>query len=72
MINTILTWSGIVIAIALIICTTMQETKNAPVPSYGGNNNNKFKQKGKEAVLNNLTKVFGILLFVNTILLLRV
>ena len=65
----ILTWSGIIIAIALIICTVMQETKNAPVPNYGGNN--KFKQKGKEAVLNNLTKIFGILLFINAILLLR-
>ena len=71
MVNTILTWTGIVIAVALIICTVMQETKTAPVANYGGNNNNKFKKKGKEAILNNLTKVFGILLFANAILLLR-
>lgn len=68
----ILTWSGIIIAIALIICTVLQETKNTPIPNYGGNNNNKLKQKGKEAVLNNLTKIFGTLLFVNAILLLRI
>ena len=68
----VLTWSGIIIAIALIICTVMQETKNAPVPNYGGNNNNKFKQKGKEAILNNLTKIIGMLLLINAILLLRV
>lgn len=66
----ILTWSEIVIAIALIICTFLQETKNAPLPNYGGNN--KYKQKGKEAALNNLTKVFGFLLFANAILLLAI
>lgn len=68
--NNILTWLGIIISIALIICTIMQETKTAPIPNYGGNNN-KYKQKGKEAILNNLTKILGILLFINTIMLLR-
>lgn len=65
-----LMWSGIVIAIVLIISTTMQETKSAPATNYG-NTNAAFKPKGKEAVLGNITKIFGFLLFLNAILLLR-
>ena len=62
----ILMWSGIIIAVVLIISTTLQETKTAPTPSYGGTNNH-FKPKGKEAVLNNITKISGFLLFINAI-----
>ena len=67
----ILMWSGIIIAVILIISTVLQETKNAPVPSCGGSNNH-FKPRGKEAFLNNVTKISGFLLFVNAILLLRI
>lgn len=67
----ILMWSGIIIAVILIISTVLQETKNAPVPNYGGSNNH-FKPRGKEAFLNNVTKISGFLLFVNAILLLRI
>ena len=67
----ILMWSGIIIAIVLIISVTMQETKNAPIPSYG-KNNIQFKSKGKEAILGKITKISGFLLFLNTILLLRI
>lgn len=63
--------SGIIIAFVLIISTVLQETKNAPIPNYGENSNS-FKPKGKQAFLNNLTKVFGALLFINAILLLRI
>lgn len=67
----ILMWSGIVIAIVMIISTTMQETKSAPNTNYG-TNNAAFKPKGKEAILNNITKISGFLLFLNAILLLRI
>lgn len=67
----ILMWSGIVIAIILIISVTMQETKNAPIPSYG-KTNSYFKPKGKEVILGNITKISGFLLFLNAILLLRI
>lgn len=67
----ILMWSEIVIAIILIISTTMQETKTAPIPSYG-KSQSYFKPRGKEAILGNITKISGFLLFLNAILLLRV
>lgn len=67
----LLMWSSIIIAVTLIISVFLQDTKTSPAPDYGNNNKN-FKQKGKEAVLNNITKISGVLLFVNAILLLRI
>lgn len=67
----LLMWSSIIIAVTLIISVFLQDTKTSPAPNCGNNNKN-FKPKGKEAVLNNLTKISGVLLFVNAILLLRI
>lgn len=67
----LLMWSSIVVSIILIISVFLQDTKSTPTPDYGHNNKN-FKPKGKEAVLNNITKISGTLLFINAILLLRV
>jgi protein translocase SecG subunit len=67
----VLVWSEIVIAVIMIFVTLFQESKSTPLATYGGNRE-ALKPKGKEAVLNNLTKVFGVLLFINAILLLKI
>lgn len=64
----LLTWIQIIICIILIISVLLQDTKNAPQMSYGNNNQTYFKPRGKEAFLNNITKISGISLFVVSVL----
>lgn len=61
--QTFLTWAQLITCVILILSVMFQDSKNAP-QMYGGNNNqNYFKPRGKEAILNNLTKMSGIALF---------
>lgn len=63
-----LMWAQIITCIILIMSILFQDTKGAPQTSYGGNNQAYFKPRGKEAFLNNLTKVSGISLFAISII----
>jgi protein translocase SecG subunit len=67
----VLVWSEIIIALVVIFSALFQESKSTPIATYAGNRE-ALKPKGKEAILNNLTKIFGTLLFINAILLLKV
>lgn len=60
----VLIWLQIIICLILIISVLLQDSKNSPQMSYGNNNQTYFKPRGKEAFLNNLTKISGISLFV--------
>lgn len=58
-----LTWIQMIICIILTISILLQDSKNAPQTSYGNNNQSYFKPRGKEAFLNNITKISGVCLF---------
>ena len=62
-----LLWIQIIVCSILIISILFQDSKNAPQTSYGNNTQTYFKPRGKEAFLNNLTKVSGTALFVVSI-----
>lgn len=59
----ILIWLQIAICVILILSVLFQDSKNAPQNSFSGANQAYFKPRGKEAFLNNLTKISGIALF---------
>lgn len=58
-----LTWAQLITCVVLVLSVLFQDSKNAPQTSYGGNSQTYFKPRGKEAFLNNLTKISGICLF---------
>lgn len=58
-----LLWVQIITSVVLIISVLFQDSKNAPQSSYGGSSQSYFKPRGKEAFLNNLTKISGVVLF---------
>lgn len=62
-----LTWAQLIVCIILILSVLFQDSKNAPQTSYGNNSQAYFKPRGKEAFLNNLTKISGVCLFVISI-----
>ena len=64
----ILSWIQIVTCVVLILSVLFQDTKTNNQPLYGGANQKYFKPKGKEAILNNLIKLCGFILFVASII----
>ncbi|MEG0842994.1 MAG: preprotein translocase subunit SecG [Romboutsia sp.] len=62
-----------VLAVVLIVVVMGQDTKSAVPSQYGGEGNQSyFKPKGKEAFLGRITKIAGVLFFVNAIALLLI
>ena len=68
--NNILMGVQVVLCIAMIACVIPQDTKSAVPSQFGGEGNQSyFKPKGKEAFLARATKVVGVLLFINALVL---
>lgn len=67
-----LSWTQLIICLVLIISVLFQDSKNAPQTSYGSNSQTYFKPRGKEAFLNNLTKISGVALFAISIISLMI
>lgn len=62
-----------VLAIVLIVTVMGQDTKSAVPSQYGGEGSQSyFKPKGKEAFLARVTKIAGVLFFINAIALLLI
>lgn len=64
----ILSWIQIVTCVILIISVLFQDSKSNNQSLYGVNNQKYFKPKGKEAILNNITKISGFTLFLVSII----
>lgn len=63
-----LIWIQIITCLILIISVLLQDSKNAPQISQSSSNQSYFKPRGKEAFLNNVTKLSGITLFTISVL----
>lgn len=62
-----------VLAVVLILAVMGQDTKSAVPSQFGGEGNQSyFKPKGKEAFLGRVTKIAGVLFFLNAIGLLLI
>lgn len=62
-----------VLAVVLIVTVMGQDTKSAVPSQYGGEGSQSyFKPKGKEAFLARVTKIAGVLFFINAIALLLI
>lgn len=62
-----------VLALVLIVTVMGQDTKSAVPSQYGGEGSQSyFKPKGKEAFLARVTKIAGVLFFINAIALLLI
>ncbi|GAA0706001.1 preprotein translocase subunit SecG [Paraclostridium ghonii] len=63
----------IVISIILVISILPQDTKSAVPTEFGGEGTQSyFKPKGKQAFLGRVTKISGVLFFLNAMALLLV
>lgn len=64
----------VVLSIVLLASIMPQETKNKPAAQFGGGEDNQayFKPKGKAVFLARVTKISGVLFFVNAIAMLVV
>jgi len=72
-IKTVLMGIQIVLAITLIVSIMPQDTKSAVPSQFGGDTKQAyFKPKGKDAVLARITKIAGVLFFINALAMLLV
>lgn len=62
-----LTWAQIIVCAILIISVLFQDSKNNNHSMSNSANQAYFKPRGKEAFLNNITKISGFSLFVISI-----
>ncbi len=63
----------ILLSITLIASIMPQDTKNAVPSQFGGDGKQSyFKPKGKDVVLARITKIAGVLFFINAIAMLLV
>lgn len=59
-----------VLSVILIVVVMNQDTKEAVKTEFTGDTQSYFKPKGKEAFLGNITRVVGVLFFINALVML--